>query len=287
MADFVIDTFTAADGTDLAAHSPGTGGAWSEDNALSATIQTGRVHGPFGYVVVAVNAATPPSANYHVTADVVLLASGGSYAGVCARWTGGISGTGYDLVFSVSDTKWYLESSVAGVKSTLGTFLDSSFTSGTRQCTLDCSGTTIIASIDGIPQITVTNSAVSAANFAGLAVAPAAADSPAIDNFIASDVTPPPPGTHVVSGRGNFSIAGLGWLSTSITGRPGHLTHGAAEPPNYYHVGMISWATTNGTMASYPVTRDLDLVQIPTGMSELFYEFVVGVTATIVELSGP
>lgn len=287
MAEFLNDTFTAADGTDLAAHAPVTGGAWSEDNALGASITGNRVHGPFGYVVVAVNAAVPPSADYHVTADVILPGAGGSYAGVVARWTGGISGTGYDWVFSISDTRWYLEKSVAGFKTTLGTFLDAAFTSGTRSATLDCTGTTITGSVDGTPQVVATDAAIGVANSAGLTIAPAAGDSPVIDNILASDVALPPPGTHVVVGRGSFSIAGHEWLSTSIVGRPSHLTAGAAEPPNWYHVGMLSWATPNGAMESYPVTRDLDLVHIPAGMQTVFYEFAGGVTATIKELTSP
>lgn len=112
-----------------------------------------------------------------------------------------------------------------------------------------------------------------------------------IDDFLGDDGAPPAgpvAGTHVVSGRGTFALdTACEWLSTSVSGRPGSITSGQAEPANWYHVGMLSWGTANGAMVAYPVTRDLDLVQIPVGMTDLWYEFAGGVTATIVELGAP
>ena len=103
-----------------------------------------------------------------------------------------------------------------------------------------------------------------------------------------NDSPAPPPGTHVVSGRGQFTVSSPAWLSTAIVGRPARLSQGEAEPANWYHVGMLSWGTAaNGAMTAYPVTRDLDLVQVPAGMDTLWYEFFSGVTATIVELAAP
>jgi hypothetical protein len=93
--------------------------------------------------------------------------------------------------------------------------------------------------------------------------------------------------SHVVTGRGNFALSSPVWLSITITGRPSRLTSGAAEPPNWYHVGLVSWGTANGAMETYPVTRDLDLVQLPPGMTMFWYNFASGVTATVNPRAAP
>lgn len=108
-------------------------------------------------------------------------------------------------------------------------------------------------------------------------------------SFSADDyAAPPPPGTHVVSGRGQFAITAPTWLSTAIVGHSARVGSGQAEPTNFYGIGMLSWGTSaHGAMVAYPITRDLDLVQLPAGMDTLWYEFPTGTTATIVELATP
>jgi len=109
-----------------------------------------------------------------------------------------------------------------------------------------------------------------------------------ITSWTADESTgPPPPGIHVVTGRGSVVIDSPVWLSTAISGRPAHLGNGPAEPVNFLHMGSISWGTANGVMNRYIVTRDLDLVELPVGMTELHYEFADGITATITELGAP
>lgn len=287
MAEFLLDSFTAVDGTDLASHAPETGGAWSESSALAATINTNHVDGPAAFVVAVVNAAVPAAADYHVGVDVSQPASGGSYAGPLCRWSGGAFGTGYILYFYPPTLDWVLSRWNSGAETTLGTWHDGTFTSGTHRAVVECLGTTINGIIDGTLRITATDSGIATIGQAGFIIAPGGSNGLTIDNCEASDTPAPPPGTHVVSGRGSFSIGGLGWLSTSITGRPSVLTSGMAEPPNWYHVGMLSWGTTHGIMTAYPVTRDLDLVELPAGLSEVHYEFFSGVLATIVELAAP
>lgn len=108
-----------------------------------------------------------------------------------------------------------------------------------------------------------------------------------LGSFEADNASGGSPGVHTVSGSGSFTVSAPTWLSTAISGRPAWLSSGAANPPNWYHVGMLSWGTANGAMVSYPVTRDLDLVEIPAGLDTVWYEFAIGVTAVITELSGP
>lgn len=108
-----------------------------------------------------------------------------------------------------------------------------------------------------------------------------------LSSFSAGEALPFDPLVHVVSGRDSLVLTGLEWLSVAIDGRPAALSSGAAEPPNWYHVGMVSWGTANGVMTAHPVTRDLELIQIPAGMTELHYQWATGVVATITELAAP
>lgn len=108
-----------------------------------------------------------------------------------------------------------------------------------------------------------------------------------LGSFEADNASGGSPGVHTVSGSGSFTVSSPAWLSTAITGRPGQIVSGNANPPNWYHVGMLSWGTANGAMVAYPITRDLDLVELPAGLDTVWYEFIGGVTAVITELSGP
>lgn len=92
-----------------------------------------------------------------------------------------------------------------------------------------------------------------------------------------------------VTGRGSVTIISPAFLKieTDHADYPVFVTSGNAEPPNYYHVGMISWGTANGAMTAYPVTREVDLVEVPAGMDTLWYEFASGITAVITELADP
>jgi len=108
-----------------------------------------------------------------------------------------------------------------------------------------------------------------------------------IGSFMADNASGGSPGVHTVSGSGSFTVSSPNWLSTAISGRPAYLGSGNANPANWYHVGMLSWGTSNGAMVAYPVSRDLDLVKLPSGLDTVWYEFATGVTAVITELSGP
>ncbi len=92
-------------------------------------------------------------------------------------------------------------------------------------------------------------------------------------------------GAHVVTGSGSFAVVSPAALSIGLTGITGATGQGKANPPNYYHVGMLRWGTTHGVMTAYPVTSDTDLVALPAGITIVYYEFASGITATITELS--
>lgn len=176
-----------------------------------------------------------------------------------------------------------LVKTVAGVNTTLASGTEVFATGDLLR--LAVTGSALVASKNGTPILQTIDSGIATGNpgiylFDGTG---SLSDSQ-LDNFTADNVAST---VHTVSGSGSFAVASPSFLKTSITGRPSIVTSGAANPPNWYHVGMLSWGTANGVLTAYPVTRDLDLVQLPAGMNIVYYEFVSGVTAVITELGGP
>ena len=93
---FLLDTFTASTDTALSSHPPETGGTWVADTATGAS-SYGTVYANIDAVKLSTgsgavwyNTATPPSADYTVTAQTV-FPTVGSYVhstGVCVRMDG-------------------------------------------------------------------------------------------------------------------------------------------------------------------------------------------------------
>lgn len=176
---------------------------------------------------------------------------------------------------------------VAGSVTVLATETIAGLTAG-DVLRFEVDGTALTFLINSVPVVTASDATI-ASGAPGIHIS--SGDGAGVEqysSFIGDNLTaPPPPGTHVVSGRGQFSVDAPVWLSTELTVLPAGFRIGEAEPPNYYHVGMLSWGTANGTMTAYPITRQLDLVALPGVMDTVWYEFAIGVTATIVELLAP
>jgi len=284
MANYVIDSFLDTDGTLLSAHTPDVGGAWTGYTATP--VITANQCGTTAFTAsAAVNASTPATADYQVSADVTLQTpSSGNGAGVRIRDSGEL--LAYQVLFDFDAGEWQLTHGFTSI----GTYADPGFTDGvTRTVVLSAVGTTINVNINGVDRITVTDATLAVGN-GGLIAKGGSATGAVLDNFRVDDITSgPPAGTHVVTGRDSFTLdPATTFLSTSIDGRPAWITSGAAEPPNWFHVGMLSWGTAlHGAFHSYPVTRDLDLVEIPAGCDMLWFEFAAGITATLIELTAP
>ncbi len=284
MANYVTDTFTDTDTTALSAHTPDVGGTWTPYSHEAVIMSNAATPLVFSNCA-AFNSTTPATDDYQVSADLSLtLPSSGNGGGVRIRDTGEFAA--YVASFEISAGQWQLTYGFA----TLGTYVDSGFVDGTtRHVILSAVGTTINVNINGVDRITVTDSSGST-GLGGFEIAGGSTTGCNLDNFSVDDVVSgPPAGTHIVTGRDNFTLdITTTFLSTTITGRTVNMTAGQAEPPNYFHVGMISWGTVaHGAMKAYPVTRDLDLVEIPAGCDKLWFEFGPGVEATIVELTAP
>lgn len=208
---------------------------------------------------------------------------GGEYLGIVVRGekTGDHLDHGY-VAMSNGATDTYLWAVVGETFTTIAHDTTEVFLEGDT-IGLSASGTTIEVTHNDAVFISVTDSDVASGSF-GCAIY-TESDIARGDNW-RGELTPGV-GVHIVGGRGNFIIDSPAWLSILIEDRPPHLTSGMAEPPNWYHVAMVSWGTENGVMTAHPVTRDLELIQLPAGMTILYYELAYGAQATIVELAAP
>lgn len=285
MANYVSDTFTDADATDIESHTPDSGGSWDAHSGELHIDGNRLVTSAIG-LQVATNDAATASDDYQVSAVITFDGDTSDInCGLVIRYTGQFDN--YQAHYNSFDDEWQLTKNVFSL---LDSVSDVTFVEGqSRLIVLRAEADSITLSVDGVPTLSATDSG-NTTGVGGVAVGGNGGVGWSVDNFSVDDIgADPDPGSHVVDGRGSVSIdTATEWLSTVIVGRPTVLSNGAAEPPNYYHVGMLSWGTeAHGAMVAYPVTRDLDLVRIPLGMDTLWFEFASGVTATITELPTP
>lgn len=226
------------------------------------------------YVEVVVHIETPP-VNY-CGVNMVVRSDGADFStGTCylTTWAGGIQYEIYKLIAGTF-TRLEVQSTTAAVDG--------------DALRLDVVGNVLTYKLNGITVASAVDSDITSGQPGFDLTSDDGAGFLAISSWTAdASSAPPPDGTHVVSGRGNFPVDSPAWLSIAITDRPAYLGNGPAEPTNYLHLGSISWGTANGAMNRYIVTRDLDLVELPAGMTVLYFEFALGATATITELAAP
>lgn len=287
MATYSADTFTDADSTALGSHTPDTGtidAVFDSDGFISSN----ELHASLFGATSALYGPAPASADYSAQAKVTLVGDdSGGLAGVMLRAFDSSGLTGYFGGWDSTNGGWI----IARLDSNVQTVLDSNATpdfADDSHVTVACAiaGSALELRVNGDVVVTTTDATYSSTGKGGVRMAPITATRFSLDDFQISD-TFTDPGVHVVSGRDVIDIDSPLWLSILLEDIPTNLSTGAAEPPNWYHVGMVSWGTENGTMQAYPVTRELDLVQLPAGMTMLYFEFASGITATITELAAP
>lgn len=278
----VNDLFTAAEGTAIAAHPADLGGGWVSDQS-GILIRSNRVESPNFGDGRAHSTLTPPSADYEVRADITLGSTGwGNRGGVRGRDAGGMLGNGYEAYYSESERRWYLDVWSGSNVATLGTYLDSGFTSGTRTVRLRMVGTQITVLVDGVARITVTNNQVSSAGHGGLRNSGGIHDGILIDNFQVTDVAGAPIGNALVQDSLAVSPASYvatatlsssaAWLVQTVAFRsisgstslptPTNLTATATSPT----VVDLSWSASAGA-TGYNVFRGGQLVGSPSTTS--------------------
>lgn len=147
MANFLQDTFTAADSTALTAHTPDIGGSWvvhgSSSGTPAAAITSNRLAGGWNLYGAYYNDATPASADYTVAADVRTngtsdTSSGG---GVFARLSSAASLTGY--LVRMRSNQFSFQRFVTGSLTALGTVSYTPASGVDYRLYLTCEGSTI------------------------------------------------------------------------------------------------------------------------------------------------
>lgn len=175
MAAFLLDTMTEGSNLTLASHTPDTGGAWAQHPNF--TTNTFSVQGGLGYCIgssssgtsIYYNNATPPSADYYVEATIQHNGAGASTSltGVCGRLATGAS-TMYMAYYNPGTAVWLLEKLVAGTNTQLGSYSTTLAVLTSAVVKLEMIGTAIKVFIDGVERISVTDSSITAAGFAGI-----------------------------------------------------------------------------------------------------------------------
>lgn len=171
------------------------------------------------------NTSTPGGANYSVAADVMRLAVS-TYKpsmGVCARMSSSANTMYWTFhVDSANETRLY--KTVSGAQTLLGSYSNTLTTNSAQRHTLDCNNTTIAVKINGTTRISVTDSAISAAGFAGLIGftmrEPSVQDTGSIDAWAATDaaVVSDLSGTPVLDEA--LAAGAMGSSSSDLSGTP-------------------------------------------------------------------
>ncbi len=142
---------------------------------------------------------TPASADYSVTADIIIKSSIGS-TGVAGRIST-TERTYYTAYIDQTTAKVVLAKRVAGTITTLNVSAGT-YGIGTWSLTLDMVGTTIRALVGGTAVVTVTDASITAAGKAGIR-APVVSDAATgkhVDTFVATDTSVAPAGRSYLIG---------------------------------------------------------------------------------------
>lgn len=196
MANIATDSFTGTNGTELATYSASWVRHSGSASGVNAIIANNRVRGSAAGSAMYYHTATPPSADYSVSADIYEASNPAAYAaGVVGRLDTSAA-TGYMLrhQYSAGGTNdaWQLWRFVANSFTQLGSNSADPITTGTSaRGELRMSGTTIAGYARGgtTPVISVTDSTITAVGKAGIRLGYSGSDAPTdstlyhLDNF--------------------------------------------------------------------------------------------------------
>lgn len=170
-AQFVSDTFTDTDGTDLASHTGGTGATWTNDDLGDAlTITSGAVYNTGAGSAAYHASGTPSGADYSVQANFVYLSQTGAIGITGRAVASGTAGhvNGYMLQHRAFHG-WQLMRLDTGAPTQLGVDVGPELTTADNKVgKLEFVGSTINAYVDGSLIITVTDTTYSAAGNVGI-----------------------------------------------------------------------------------------------------------------------
>jgi hypothetical protein len=200
MTQFASGTFTGSNGTELSV----ADGNWSKFRTCdNGTIQSNRLVGVGAAPPSYKHSATPPSADYEVSADFYMAGTSSSYnAGVCARIVDGAL-TCYWARYKYG-TGWQLYRYNSATPTQLGSTYAETIASGaTRRIRLRVEGNnvSVYRDAESSPIITVTDgSPLSSAGYAGVLLSNSTTDGPHLDNFSADTLAAPDTTPPVITG---------------------------------------------------------------------------------------
>lgn len=283
MTQFAADSFAGVAGTELSAYNA----AWVR-HALYPTapcvISTaGRLRTTASVLSVYVRSEAPPSADYSVSCDLVLVSADNSANGPIGR-SSSAAATFYHARYAGNASQIQLYKFVAGSAVLLGSASRTLVAGATLQLRLDMSGSTIRVYADGAasPVITQTDTAISSAGLAGLRCSTASGSDAAglhIDNFSADAA-----GAAVITGSGDIvlspvatSAAGAVTVSGQASAQLAPVTTSAAGA-----VGITGQASATLAPVTSTATGTVSQVAPITGAGAVVLGAVIGVaTGTV------
>jgi len=171
MTIFASDTFTGTPTTELSAYSA----SWVQDTPNYSTANIGTEAGTYAVAYQSIEAiythsATPPSADYSVFGTIsTLVASGAAYIyGVIGRKVSGAD-TFYLAYFDYLNSRLRLYRYTANAPTQLGSDVAATIAQGaSKSLELRMTGSTIGVYLDGVVQISLSDTNIAAAGNAGL-----------------------------------------------------------------------------------------------------------------------
>lgn len=172
MTNFAQDNFPAANGTDLSGRTDTLGNTWSgyiigsaiHETGANSIVETASANGMLS------NSGTPPSADYTVQCDTTAGTSSASQsAGPMARVNNVSGGNGYLALVNQTSAVLQVYKLVNGSFTQLGS--NASLPGGTATLSavqIQVAGTSIKLNVNGVNQISQTDSAISAAGLSGV-----------------------------------------------------------------------------------------------------------------------
>lgn len=236
MTAFVTDTFTEGSNTNLNAHTPEVGGAWSYAMGTWTVVGATDVVQLSSGQEFAWNSASPPGANYYVEAVGRTVATNATDRfGVAIGDGGGYAAVGTDcyyLYVTGAGSLVMLEQangSIAAPSSYSGDYTIPGFSASTDYTIrLDRNGSTLTGYLDGVARVTATDSTFSANGQAGIYLRNSSAyiTSLSADDGVSSLTLPVTKADITITGQSlglNLSMA-VSPVSVSLTGQDISLT---------------------------------------------------------------
>lgn len=276
-SNYVYDTFTGVQGTDLKDHIADVGGQWGVVLGSGAFVisSAGRVYNQSSSVAQYAVGPGLPTEDYTVEADMYAATTAIGEGGIMGRMQTGGNDYGYMWRYQPSTGNWELYKAVAGTYTLLGSSAATLTAGQTYHLKLSMIGRVITGYVDGVQKVQVTDSAVSgmygASTFTGLRANTAAAtDSTGFhfDNFNVNINN-----THGSSMT--FNGGGLTWGAVSVT--YGKLTISGNNT-------LTSLTSTAGTVVTLSGSNTISSLTLNPGTS---WYFGSGQTQTVTFAATP